>query len=94
MIICESYMFEFSISRDIKRVDIRKEVTVGKVTAHLCLTLIVKELKISVEHGRVVTTLNIIKQHIYIAQGFNNGINDYVPYGDVVKNQVCEPCDR
>jgi hypothetical protein len=36
-------------------------VAVGKVVAHLCLTLIVKELKISVEHGRVVTTLNIIK---------------------------------
>ena len=34
---------------------------VGKVAAHFCLTLIVKELKISVEHGRVVTTLNIIK---------------------------------
>ena len=31
------------------------------VVAHLCLTLVVKELKISVEHGRVVTTLNIIK---------------------------------
>jgi hypothetical protein len=31
------------------------------VAAHLCLTLIVKEMKISAEHGRVVTTLNIIK---------------------------------
>ena len=28
--------------------------------AHLCLTLIVKELKISVEKGRVVTTLNFL----------------------------------
>jgi hypothetical protein len=37
-----------------------KEVVVGKVVAHLCLTLFVKELKISVEHGRVVTTLNTI----------------------------------
>jgi len=35
-------------------------VAVGKVAAHLCLTLIIKELKISVEHERVVTTLNII----------------------------------
>ena len=32
-----------------------------EVAAHLCLTLIVKELKISVEHGRVVTTLDIMK---------------------------------
>ena len=32
----------------------------GKVGAHLCLTLIIKELKFSVEHGRVVTTLNIL----------------------------------
>ena len=38
----------------------RKEVPVGKVAAHLCLILIIKELKISVEHDRVVTTLNII----------------------------------
>jgi hypothetical protein len=36
-------------------------VAVGKVTAHLCLTPIIKELKISVERDRVVTTLNTIK---------------------------------
>ena len=29
--------------------------------AHLCLALIIEELKISVEQDRVVTTLNIIK---------------------------------
>ena len=34
---------------------------VGKVVAHLCLTLIIKELRISVEHDMVVTTLSIIK---------------------------------
>jgi hypothetical protein len=56
MVIFGSYMFEFSVSKDIIR-----EVVVGKVAAHLCLTLIVKELDISVEYGRVVTTLNIIK---------------------------------
>jgi hypothetical protein len=39
----------------------RKEVAVGKVAAHLCLTLMIKELKMSVEQHRVVTTLNIIK---------------------------------
>jgi len=33
---------------------------IGKVVAYLCITLIVKKLKISVEQGRVVTTLNII----------------------------------
>jgi hypothetical protein len=33
-----------------------------KVVAHSCLTLIIKELKISVEHAKVVTTLNIIRQ--------------------------------
>jgi hypothetical protein len=31
------------------------------VAAHLCLTLIIKELKISVELDRLVATLNIIK---------------------------------
>jgi hypothetical protein len=35
-------------------------VAVGKVATHLCLTLIVKELKISVEHGRMVTTIDIL----------------------------------
>jgi hypothetical protein len=34
---------------------------VGKVVAHLCLTLIIKELKFCVEHDRVVTTLNTNK---------------------------------
>ena len=41
-----------------------REVVVGKVAAHLCLTLIVKELKIGLEQGGVVTTLNIIKHYI------------------------------
>ena len=36
-------------------------MAVGKVAAHLGLTLIIKELRISVEHDRVVTTLSIIK---------------------------------
>ena len=42
----------------------RKEVAVGKVAAHLCLTLIIKGLKTIVELDRVVTTLNIIKHQI------------------------------
>ena len=46
---------------DIKKRDIIKEVTVGKVTTHLCVTLIFNSLKISVEQGRVVTTINVIK---------------------------------
>ena len=39
-------MFEFSVSKDMKKKDIIREVAVGKVAAHLCLTLFVKELKI------------------------------------------------
>jgi hypothetical protein len=64
MVIRGSYMHKFSVSKDMKKFNNdgrRKEVAVGKVVAHLCLTLIIKELKISVEHDRVVTTLNIIK---------------------------------
>jgi hypothetical protein len=38
-----------------------KKLVVGKVVVHLCLTLIIKELKFSVEHDRLVTTLNTIK---------------------------------
>ena len=58
-------MHEFSVSKDMKKKinndKRRKEVVVGKVAAHLCLTLIMKELEISVEHDRMVTTLNIIR---------------------------------
>ena len=36
------------------------DMVVGKVVVHLCLALIL-ELKFSVEHDRVVTTLNLIK---------------------------------
>jgi hypothetical protein len=58
-------MHEFSVSKDMKKKTNndkrRKEVVVGKVASYLCLTLIIKELQISVERDRVVTTLNIIK---------------------------------
>ena len=57
-------MFEFSVSKDMEKTNNskrRKEVAVGKVVAHLCLTLIIRILKISVELDRMVTTLNIIK---------------------------------
>ena len=36
-------------------------MVVGKVAAHSCLTLIIKDLKFSVEQSRVVTTLSLIK---------------------------------
>ena len=49
------------VSMEIKKKDIIKEVTVGKVATHLCVALIFNSLKISVQQGRVVTTLNIIK---------------------------------
>jgi hypothetical protein len=49
MIICGSYMFEFSVSKDTNKKDIIREVAIGKVAAHLCLTLIINKLKISVE---------------------------------------------
>jgi len=49
MVICESYMFEFSVSKDMKSMFHMREVVVGKIATHLCLTLLVKELKISVD---------------------------------------------
>jgi hypothetical protein len=64
MVMSGSYKHEFNVSKDMKKNDNdkrRKEVVVGKLPEHLCLTLIVKELKISVEHDRAVKTLNIIK---------------------------------
>jgi hypothetical protein len=62
MVMCGTYMFESSVSKDMNKKDIIREVVVGKVAACLCLTLIVKGLKISVKQGGVVTTLNIIKK--------------------------------
>ena len=41
-------------------------MVVGKAVAHLCLTLIIRELKFNVEHDRVVTTLNIKSYLVYI----------------------------
>ena len=38
-----------------------REMEVKKVAAHVCLPIIVKELKISIGEGRVITTLNIVK---------------------------------
>jgi hypothetical protein len=65
MVICGSHMHKFSVSKDmIKKLNNdkrRRDMVVGKVVAHLCLALIIKELKLSVEHDRVVSTLNIIK---------------------------------
>ena len=56
-------MHKFSVSKDMKKKinndKRRRDMVVGKVVAHLCLTLIIIELKSSVEHdNRVVTTLN------------------------------------
>jgi hypothetical protein len=68
MVICESYMHEFSVSKDMEKTNNdkrRKEVAIWKVAANLCLTLIIKELIISVEHDRMVTPLNIIKHFIF-----------------------------
>ena len=61
MIICGSYMFEFNVSKDMQKKGWNKGGDNRKVAAHLCLTLIIKKLKISVEHGRVVITLVITK---------------------------------
>ena len=62
MVICESYMFEVRCSKDMKKKKNNNDKR--RFPSHLrayLLTLIVKELKISVEQGRVVTTLTIIK---------------------------------
>ena len=50
------YMFDFSVNQDIKINNNDKR----RIPTYL-LTLVIKELKISVEQGRVVATLNFIK---------------------------------
>jgi hypothetical protein len=58
MVICESYMFEFSISKDMKL--LKKNNNKRRIPTYL-LTLIVKKVGFYVEHDKMVTTLNIIK---------------------------------
>ena len=53
-------MFEFSVNKDMKKINNDKR----RIPTYLLkyfLTLIVNVLKISVEHSRVVPTLNIIR---------------------------------
>ena len=57
---CGSYMFEFSFSKDMRR----KINNDKRRIPRSLLALIVKELKIGVEQGRAVTTLNMIKHQI------------------------------
>ena len=48
MVICESHMHEFSVSKDMKKTNNnkrRREVAVGKVAAHSCLALITKRIE-------------------------------------------------
>jgi hypothetical protein len=64
MVIFGSHMHKFSVNKNNHNKTNnhkRRDMVVGKVVTHLCLTLIIKELKFSVEHDRVVTTLNTIK---------------------------------
>ena len=64
MVTCGSHMHKFSVGKDLKKINNDKrgrDMVVGKVMVRLCLTLITKELKLNVEHDRVVTTLNTIK---------------------------------
>jgi hypothetical protein len=54
-------MFVFSVNKDSgKKINTHEKIILAFLLAHL-LTLIVKKLKTSVEQGRAVITLNIIK---------------------------------
>ena len=64
MVICGSYMFEFSVSKDMKKYNNKDKTRIPANLLAYLLTLIVKELKIDIEQDRVVTTLNIIKHSI------------------------------
>ena len=68
-------------------------MVVGKVVAHLCLTLIIKELKFSVEHDRMVTilnnqTINIIFSVVFWRQGFKHPTkNEYMGWFAQIYNK-------
>ena len=54
-------MFGFSVGKDMENQNNNDKRRIPTYLLAYLLTLIVKELKISVEHCRVVITLNIIK---------------------------------
>ena len=58
MVLCGSYMFEFSVSKDMKKTMIKVEF---QHIFNYLPTLIIKKLKIGVEQGSVITTSNIIE---------------------------------
>ena len=63
MVICGSYMFGFSVNKDMKKKNDKKRISPVNLIAYI-LTPIIKELKISVKHGgnnvKYNQTLNII----------------------------------
>jgi len=63
MVICGNKMFEFSVSKDMgdKKKTKRIKRRIPTYILVYLLASIVNELKISVEQGRVVVTLNVIK---------------------------------
>ena len=54
-------MFEFSVIKQVKKISISDNLRFPAYILAYLPTLIVKELKISLEDGRVVTSLNLIK---------------------------------
>ena len=58
------YMFEFSVSKDMekkKKTKTKQNNDRRRIPSYL-LTLIIKEVKISIEQDKMVTKLNIIQQ--------------------------------
>ena len=60
-------------------------MVLGKMAVHLCLTLIIKDLKISVEQDKVVTTLNIIKHYISYLVYLSSNVH-------IPKPPLCNTC--
>ena len=60
MVIFGSYMFGFSVSKDINYKNNAKRKIPIYLLAYF-LIVIVNKLKFRIEHGKLVTTLNIIK---------------------------------
>jgi hypothetical protein len=54
-------LFEFSVNKDMQNKKQKGQLSNSTYLLAYLLTLIVKKLKISAEHGKVVTTLVIIK---------------------------------
>ena len=74
-------MFQSSVNKDMKIHDNNDQKRIPTHLPAYPLTLIVKDLKISIEQGRMVRTINIKFSVVFLVSGVNEGVTSHVFVG-------------